>query len=112
MNDQPELPPVTPPTPLVKPERKRVPGILWLLEAFIPSVVALGIMEKANASPYLGVALSILCVVCSVIAAVGLVRGMRSLAMQIILGIFLAGFFFIMNVVVVVFIGCSRSGPM
>jgi len=111
MNDQPAPPPPeNEPPPTGESAPKPLPKILWLFEAFIPSVLALGIMQNRNVAPSLGVALLILTVVCSLVAAIGLVRGMRSKASQVILAIFLTAFFFMANVVVVVLIGCASMG--
>jgi len=106
------IPSETPPTPPETPGRKPAPKILWLLVAFIPSVAALFTTQYINQHGYLVAVLLILGVVCSIVAAMELVRGMKSLAERVAVGIFLAGFFFVANVVIAVFIGCSRSGPM
>jgi hypothetical protein len=108
MNDQPEPPPESEPIPPGEPAPQPLPKIVWLFEAFIPSVLALGIMQSATVAPGLGIALLILTVVCSLVAAIGVVRGMESKAEQIVLAIFLTGVFFIANLVVVVLIGCSH----
>jgi len=111
MNDLPEPPhPVAGPPPAGEPGPKPLPKILWLFEAFIPSVLALGIIQKTNVAPGLGLALIILNFVCSLVAGIGLVRGMKSKVSQIILAIFLTGCFFIANVVVAVLIGCASMG--
>lgn len=110
MNDQPTPPPENEPLPSGEATPKPLPKIVWLFEAFIPSVLALGIMQNRNVPPSLGVALLILTVICSLVAAIGLVHDMKRKASQLILAIFLTGFFFIANMVIVALIGCSRMG--
>jgi len=110
MNDQPEPPPESEPIPPGEPAPQPLPKIVWLFEAFIPSVLALGIMQSATVAPGLGIALLILTVICSLVAGIGLVGGMKTRVSQVILAIFLTGFFFIANMVIVVLIGCSHMG--
>ena len=49
---------------------------------------------------------------CSVSAGVGLLRGVKDLGPRIVFGIMLGVLFFCLNVVIVVFVGCSKMGPM
>ena len=93
-----------------KPEVHSIPKVLWLFVAFIPSVVAIPCFGIKTSAPLLLPALVILDLLCSSIAAVGLVRGMKNEAVQSLLGLFLGGFFIIFNVVITVFVGCSGMG--
>ncbi len=111
MNDQPEpLPPANVSVPPGKPApQKTLPKIVWLFEAIIPSVLALGMMQITPIDQSLGKALLILTLICSLVAGIGLVSGMRSRALRVILSIFLMGFLFIANMVVFILIGCSQT---
>ena len=110
MNAQPDpLPTANAPLPPGKPApQKPLPKIVWLFEAFITSVLALGIMQITNIDQSLGKALLILTVVCSLVAGIRLVRGMKSIETQVLQATILA--FFFANVAVVGLIGCSKVG--
>jgi hypothetical protein len=93
-----------------KPELKDNTGIivLWLLFAFVPCFVAIPLMN--NPSPTVSGGLLILTVTCSLCSGIGVLRGVKNQAARILLGLVLAGVFFVLNVIVVVFIGCSNMG--
>jgi hypothetical protein len=110
--DQPAPPPENKPAGDHDPSPNPSLKILWLFVAFIPSLVALGLLSSHTfGNPALGWGLVILTAGCCFGAGIGLVRGMRNTVAQALLAIFLTGFFFFANVVIVVLIGCSRMGP-
>ena len=82
--------------------------ILWLLVAFVPSFVAIPLFN--NPSPLIGGWLFPLMGGCCVFAAFGVLRRMKDLIVRIVLGLLLAGLFFILNVFIVILIGCSGMG--
>jgi hypothetical protein len=92
------------------PNPKNDPGLkfLWLFCAFIPSLA--GIMLLSHPFPWAMQFAFFLNVVCSLAAGIGLLSGMEEKVSQIMLGIFLGGGFFFLNVVIVIFVGCSGMG--
>jgi hypothetical protein len=111
MNDQPNLPPPEEPGKNHKPEQETSLKTISLLVAFVPSLAALVLTTRHTNSPALGWGLLILAAVCCVGASIGLVRRMKSKVAQVLLAIFLSGFFFVANVIIAVLIGCSQMGP-
>ena len=84
--------------------------LLWLLVAFIPSIVALGCLGSKTVGSALVPVLLILDVGCSLAAGFGFVSGMKSLAGKVALGLFLGVFFVLLNAAIVLFLGCSGMG--
>ncbi len=81
--------------------------LMWLLAAFLPSVIGIACFHlkkpRQGLLPLLvGVNLAL-----SVAASVGLVRGMKNVGAQFILGLFLIPCFFVLNTLIVLFVGCS-----
>jgi hypothetical protein len=94
-------------------KRKNKPAhaFLWLLVALAPIPLLL-IMASAAANgpvPALGPIL-ILSLICCLVGGIGCLRGIRNIAVRVILGIFLACFFFGLSVIVALFEACSHSG--
>lgn len=81
---------------------------LWLVVAFVPSFVAIPLLNSF--SPIVGLGLWILTGSCCVSAGFGVVQRMRRLGDRIFFGLFLAGVFFVLNVFIVILIGCSGMG--
>jgi len=83
---------------------------IWLLAAFVPSVIGIACFQVKNPGRGLLPLLIALNLILSVAATVGLVRGMKSGGAQFIIGLFLIPFFFVLNVLIVLFVGCSGMG--
>jgi uncharacterized membrane protein YphA (DoxX/SURF4 family) len=84
--------------------------VISLCIAFVPSIVA--IISFGSKSPAPGF-LTILIwtnIVCSAIGTLGLLSGMKDRAAQVGLSILLIIFFFGLNAIIAVFIGCSGTG--
>lgn len=82
-------------------------GILWLMLAFVPSFLAL---LMGSALPGSGPILFWLGLVCCLVAGLGIVGEIKNIAVRILAGLFLAIVFFVLNVIIVVLIGCSTMG--
>jgi hypothetical protein len=93
-------------------EKRSIPGIIWLLCAFVPSAVAISCLQIKNAGEWLLPFLVILDIGCSFAAAIGLLRNMEKKVLRAILTMLLAAFFFAMNVIITLFVGCSGMGRM
>jgi hypothetical protein len=98
---------IIPPTP--GEPNEGVPKLMWLGVALAPTVIGLICFQARTAALPLFPLLVILDVVCSIAGSVGLVRGTRDAAARVFLGLFLTAFFFILNALIVLFIGCSGS---
>ncbi len=110
MTEPPQPPLATEPVPSKDSAPKPLTKILWVFAAFMPSVLTLGIMQWTSVAPGLGEALLIFNAVCSLAAAIGLVRGFQEVGTRVALAIFLTGLFFVANVVLTVLIGCAALG--
>ena len=84
--------------------------VIWLLAAFVPSLIGIACLHIKNQGQVLLPLLVVLNLVLSVAASVGLVRGMKNGGAQFIIGFFLIPFFFVLNVLIVLFVGCSGMG--
>jgi hypothetical protein len=84
--------------------------VISLFIAFVPSIVAVISFGFKNPAQWLLPTLIWTDVVCSVVAAVGLLSGMKDKAAQVGLSILLAIFFFGLNAIIALFIGCSGGG--
>jgi ascorbate-specific PTS system EIIC-type component UlaA len=103
MNEEPNPPP--------EPENTNpIPIMLWLLVAFLPSVVSIGLMRLKNTPSEMLTGLVILAGACCVSSAFGVLRGVKEVGLRVLLGLFLAGGFFVLNVIIVIFVGCSGMG--
>jgi hypothetical protein len=89
-----------------RPGNQKNPAI-WLLCAFVPSLVAIPCWGLKSPVPALVPLLVILNIVCSLTAGIKLLGRTKAQDLRIALGFLLGVFFFVMNVVVVVFVGCS-----
>jgi hypothetical protein len=89
---------------------KSVPKIIWLFAAFIPSVIGIGCLHVKYQGRGLLSFLLLLNLIFSVASSVGLVRGMKPSAIRAIMAIFFIIFFFVLNVFIVSFVGCSGGG--
>jgi hypothetical protein len=84
--------------------------IIWLLVAFIPSLIGIACLQIKNSDQWLVLILVVINVLFSMVAGAQLVRGIRNGLTQSIAGLFLVLFFFILNALIVVFVGCSGMG--
>lgn len=95
-----------------EPEKPETPelAILWLVLAFIPSVIALAALKGTLSA--IGPILLIIGVLCCLLGGLGVAGAFKesSSAVSIPIGLLLAGVFFVLNVIIVVLIGCSGMG--
>ena len=80
--------------------------VFWLLFAFVPGLVSIPLMRaRSDVSMSLFMVLAGACSLCS---GFGVFRRVESQLTRILLGLFLAGFFFVVNVFIVILVGCSN----
>jgi hypothetical protein len=83
--------------------------VLWILGAFIPSILGITSIRSNN-----GQVLPVLILInfiCSIVCAGGTMRGsMKNKSVELFLAFCLAAFFFVFNLIIVVFVGCSGPG--
>jgi hypothetical protein len=100
------------PAPLPNPGETNSSGmtILWLIVALVPSFVAIPLFN--NPSPQIGgwLFLFLLTGGCCIFAAFGVLRRMKDPILRIVLALLVAGLFFVLNVFIVLLIGCSGMG--
>jgi len=84
--------------------------MIWLFAAFIPGAIGIACLHLKNPGRWLFPLLIALNLMFSVAASVGLVHGMKDGGVQFIIGLFLAPFFFVLNTLIVLFVGCSGMG--
>ena len=84
--------------------------ILWLFCAFIPALIGIGPLDAQNLPDWVGPALLVFSGACCLVSAFGVLGGVKNMALRVIFGILLAVFFFILNAIIVVFVGCSGMG--
>src|SRR5262245_12167618 len=92
-----------------EPNKPNSPGakVLWLLLAFVPSLLAFFMMDN-NSSADIGSIILIVGIICCLFSGFGISGVLQNTAARIVLGLVLSAGFFVMNVIVVVLIGCSR----
>jgi len=100
------------PNPNPEPNKLESAGVtmLWLILGFVPSMVGILVIDKASQTVL--VALMCLAGVCCFASAFGILRRIKDLVARICLSIFLAGALAFLDLIIVVFVGCSRMGPM
>lgn len=86
------------------------PPMLWLFVAFVPSLVSIPLLRARNPPQWSLIALLFLAAACCLCSGLGLLARMKDQVVRIVLGLVLAGVFFVLNVLVVLFIGCSGLG--
>jgi hypothetical protein len=84
--------------------------IMWLCAALLPSFIGFAYAYFRNTGPSFTPLLAAVDLVCSVSGSLGLVRGMKSASTRGLLGLFLSVFFFVLNAIIVLFMGCSNVG--
>jgi hypothetical protein len=81
--------------------------IFWFFCAFIPSVIGIACL-RSNGGQMMPLLL-FLDLVCSFVSAGGIMRGtMKEKSVELLFAFFLGGFFFLLNIVIVVLAGCSQ----
>jgi hypothetical protein len=81
-----------------------------LVVVFVPSILAIFLISFKYAPSWILPVLAILNLLCSAVGSVGLVRGLKHDSMKFLLVCVLVPFFFLLNVLIVIFIGCSGQG--
>jgi hypothetical protein len=84
--------------------------ILWLLFAFVPSIVTIPLIYGKNVPTGTGNGLVTLAIICSLCSGFGVLRGVKSPTTRILLGVLLAGVFFVLNAFIVILVGCTTNG--
>ena len=87
-----------------------IPKIFWLFAAFVPSLIGVALLYLRSVGRGMLPLAVIADVILSVVAGVGLVRGMKNPGVAFILGCFLVAFFFVVNALIVLFVGCGGMG--
>jgi len=82
--------------------------ILWLLFAFVPSIVTIPFVAARNVPTGTGNGLVALAIVCCLCSGIGVLRGVKGPTTRILLGVLLAGVFFVLNAFIVILVGCSK----
>jgi hypothetical protein len=82
--------------------------VLWLVFAFVPSFVAIPFVSGRSAPEFAGPGLLFLAAACCLCSGFGVLSGVKSQVVRIILGLFLSGIFFVLNVFIVVLVGCAK----
>ena len=93
--------------PAPPPPPGQIPKMAWVFLALFPSVIGLACLRAKD--PSIGVLCAVVDLACAIWAARGLVRGMEG-PPRILLALFLVCFFFVLNVIIVVLVGCSDMG--
>ena len=83
--------------------------LIWLAVGLAPIPILLSLASaSAHFQESAGLALFFLCIVCNLIGAFGCVRNVKDPLFRNTLGLFLAGCFFVLSVIVAVFEACSH----
>ena len=98
----------TNPSPTPGEDKKILLKILFVFIAFLPSLAGVACLQLINQGH--GLFLFVLNLICSIVASLGLAQGIKSIGLQVFLNLFLIPAFFVMNVMIVVFVGCSGMG--
>jgi MFS family permease len=91
-------------------EYNPAPAFLWLLVGLAPIPILLAMVSSRTPRPAWGMSVFFLCVACNLLGGLGCLRGIKNIAVRIILGLFLGAFFFVLSCVVAIFQACSHSG--
>jgi hypothetical protein len=92
------------------PQDPKTPGaaFLWLLLAFVPGVLALALPNSSLGA--IGPLLFFFGAGCCLASGFGIADRMKNPAARILVGLLLSGAFFVLNVIIVILIGCSSMG--
>jgi hypothetical protein len=102
----------TNPEPPPAPDKEKNPlvTILWLLLAFVPSMIAAPFVSGRNGSQF-PMFLFFLAIACCAFSAFGVLRSVKDVVLRVFLGLGLAVVFFVLNAFIVILVGCSHMGP-
>jgi hypothetical protein len=87
-----------------------LPKSVWLLCAFIPSLLWIPIVGMKNPPDWALKPLWIVTIFCCLLAGVKILDGMKDRVNQFVFGFLLAVVFFLINAVIVIAVGCSGGG--
>ncbi len=90
-----------------KPARSFAPGILFVVGAFLPAVAIQVFGGFSRTQSGIGGGLVLFMIACCLISGFGLMIRIRNLALRILLGLLLSIGFLVMNLVILLAIGCS-----
>jgi hypothetical protein len=82
----------------------------WLIVAFVPSAISIALLGVKNVPQWSVTALLFIGAGCCLCSAFGMLSSVKDSVARAILGLLLAGGLFVLNVLVVVFVGCSNMG--
>ena len=93
-----------------EPDKLEAAGVtmLWLMLGFVPSLVGILTINQLPTIPRSGL-LAIL-VVCCLASAFGILRRTKDVIVRIFTSMFLAAALAVLNIIIVVFVGCSQMG--
>jgi len=84
--------------------------LFWLLIGLAPIPILLAMVSARTSHPKWGEIVFLLCTACNLCGGIGCLAGIKNTALRIILGLFLAAFFFVLSWIVAIFQACSHSG--
>jgi hypothetical protein len=87
-------------------------AFLWLLVGLAPIPILLVFASSQTPQPHpdLAIAMLTVCALCNLCGALGCLRGIKNIAVRVILGIFLGIFLFLLSWLVALLEMCSHSG--
>lgn len=85
-------------------------AFLWLLVGLAPAPILLIAASSNTQGRNSAIPLLIICMLCNLCGGIGCLGGIKNVAVRIILGLFLAVFFFGLSVLIALWQACSRSG--
>jgi hypothetical protein len=89
-------------------EDRSVRKLVWMGVAFIPSLFGMACLQY-NSHGNWGDWLMLINLIASVAGSVGIVRGMKTVESRVVWGLFLSLFFFGLNEIIVLFVGCTTG---
>jgi len=98
------------PDPPPKGDEEAIRKLIWLAAAFIPSIIGIACLHIKSPGPGLFPILGNINVFVSLSASIELLRGIKSKTTLAFAVLFPTPFFFILNALIVVFVGCSGMG--
>lgn len=82
---------------------------MWLIVAFVPGAISVPLLGARHLFEWSPIAVLIIAAACCLCSAFGMLGGVKEQAVRIILGLLLAGAFFVLNMIIVVFVGCTTG---
>ena len=83
---------------------------VWLLIGLAPIPILLAMVSSRTPQPAWAISIFLFCVACNLCGGIGCLAGIKNTALRIILGFFLAAFFFVLSWIIAIFQACSHSG--